>query len=481
MFLNTFTLGPTRKRADPDFLYCSRTVQVRSTDGIFGTHTVACGVRRPDDERWRALAERPGPLKLMLRLVTRAAPDHRIPVSEQAGRDQTRSLVAQLVSHQRPVLPWQPGTPPRVLTLICRLAEPAPGLISWLTVRHHRASAGLHWRRGVFLRHPIPAYATEALLELRGSTELAAEVRAPSPDLYFHVLRDSIEDLITRRWPGLDYHLFIPCPGHDGSPCPGQFPLDGLLLIRQTGQTGTVPCMGCGQVHEISALLTGFTTPSRPLAAELEQLRRDTSAQVSDIIDMVRRVHRVVSTEVADCPRLFTLASVRPAAVSKRARIYQHHYRLTLWCEHPADQHPWEMAAYDLDPAKEWPTRIAPYAVLVFRTLQLIVPAAGAVTIAAMPPAQQPVAQAYLQAMGTILDDLPGTAERPPVSGLTEAPGQLTAAEGESLRALRAIIFEHDPLRAFGGFRRVQAPSGDLLWVCEKHYPHYDPGLPVIR
>jgi hypothetical protein len=102
MFLNTFTLGPTRKRADPDFLYCSRTVQVRSTDGIFGTHTVACGVRRPDDERWRALAERPGPLKLMLRLVTRAAPDHRIPVSEQAGRDQTRSLVAQLVSHQRP-------------------------------------------------------------------------------------------------------------------------------------------------------------------------------------------------------------------------------------------------------------------------------------------------------------------------------------------------------------------------------------------
>jgi internalin A len=37
------------------------------------------------------------------------------------------------------VLPWQPGTPPRVLTLICRLAEPAPGLISWLTVRHHRA------------------------------------------------------------------------------------------------------------------------------------------------------------------------------------------------------------------------------------------------------------------------------------------------------------------------------------------------------
>ena len=71
-------------------------------------------------------------------------------------------------------------------------------------------------------------------------------------------------------------------------------------------------------------------------------------------------------------------------------------------------------------------------------------------------------------------------AERPgPDSDVTAPSGQLTAAEGEALRALRAIIFDHDPLRAFGRFRRVQAPSGDLLWVCENHYPDYDPGLPA--
>ena len=420
-------------------------------------------------------------------------------ISYRLEDDETRSLVAQLVPHQRPVLPWQPGTPPpagiRALTLVCRLAEPASGLIPWLTVRHHRASTGMHWRRGVFLRHPIAAYASEALLELRGTSELAVEVRAPSPDLYFNVLRDSIEDLIIRRWPGLDYQLFIPCPGSSGSLCSGQFPLDGLLRIRETGQTITVPCMGCGQVHEISALLTGFTAPGRPLAAEIEHLHgqlagistgitsiRARAAQITDIADMVRRVHRVVSTEVADCPRLFTLIPAHPAAVSKRARIYQHHYRLTLWCEHPGYEHPWEPAAYVLDPPKEWFTRIAPYAVLVFRTLQLIVPAAGVVTVASLPQAQQPTAQAYLQAMGTILDDLPSKAERlVPDSGPTATSGQLTAAEGEALRALRAIIFEHDPLRAFGGLRRVQAPSGDLLWVCENHYPDYDPGLPVIR
>jgi hypothetical protein len=83
--------------------------------------------------------------------------------------------------------------------------------------------------------------------------------------------------------------------------------------------------------------------------------------------------------------------------------------------------------------------------------------------------------------MTTLVDELPIMAELKPNEGLREMAGQLTAGEGEALRAIRAVVFEHDPLRAFGGLRRVQAPSGDLLWVCENHHPDYDPGLPVIQ
>lgn len=120
-----------------------------------------------------------------------------------------------------------------------------------------------------------------------------------------------------------------------------------------------------------------------------------------------------------------------------------------------------------------------PYAILVFRTLQLIIPAVGTVTIASTPQAQQPIAQAYLQAMGTVRDALPSTPKQPEhYSGTTAIPGQLSAAEGEALRALRTIIFDHDPLHAFGGLRRVQAPSAELLWVCGNHHTEYDPGLP---
>ena len=195
-------------------------------------------------------------------------------ISYRIEGDETRSLVAQLVPLQRPPLPWrQDSRPPagiRTLTLLCRMAEPAPGLIPWLTVRHHRDSTGIYWRRGVFLRHRIAAYGSEALIELRGSTELAVQVRAPSPDMYFNVLRDSIEDLITRRWPGLSYRLYIPCPGTaaDGSPCPGTFPLDGLLRQREAGQA-IVACMDCPATPDISVLLTGFAAPSVSLADEL--------------------------------------------------------------------------------------------------------------------------------------------------------------------------------------------------------------------
>ena len=324
-------------------------------------------------------------------------------ISYRTDGDETRSLVPQLVSYQRPALPWEPGSAPRrgtrSLSMTCRLSEPAPGLIPWLTARHHRATTGRHWRRGVFLRHPVSAYRSEALLELRRDDELFLEVRAPSPDLYFNVLRDSIEDLIARRWPGLSYRLYVPClraaPG--GQPCTGQFPLDGLLKIRETGHTSTVGCYDCGEQSDIAALLTGFTVPAEPLAAVIEEVQgqvagiahavsglQGQAADIADIANAVRRIHQVVSAEVTDCPRLFTLEARQPGLLD-RARPYLRHYLLTLWCEQPGYEHPWDAASYDLDPPREWLARIAPYARLVFKTLQVIVPVAAAIGIAALP------------------------------------------------------------------------------------------------
>jgi len=98
--------------------------------------------------------------------------------------------------------------------------------------------------------------------------------------------------------------------------------------------------------------------------------------------------------------------------------------------------------------------------------------------LAGLPTAQQGSAQTHLATMQTVVADLPATAETRAEDSLGEKTGQLTAAEGAALQALRAIIFEHDQVRAFGGLHRVQAPAGDLLWVCENHYPTTTPACP---
>ena len=406
--------------------------------------------------------------------------------------DEQRSLVAQLVPYQRPDVPWDSRTPMparlRHLALVCQLDEPAPGLMAWLTVRHQQAATGRHWRTGVFLRHPIAAYASEALLELPSPTRLALEVRAPSPDHYFHVLSDSIETLIKSRWPGLGYQLFIPCPAvtSGGVRCSHLLLMEDLLAYREEGEPRYL-CARCRTRHDVTALLTGFPVPDQLSAADLlhEHLDRVEDRliriedQAADTAAVIRRVLRVVSTEVADCPALFTLTQDR--AGNRLRQLYRHHYQLTLWCAHPGYWHPWEDAAYEIDPPREWLTKISPYAQLIVRTLQLVVPLAGSIAVASLPAEQVERAAAHLEMMKTIVDALPGE----PAKELSDVPqspvaGKMTPAEGDALRALRVLIFEHDQLRKFGGLRRVQASSGDFLWVCPHHYTEYDPGLPTV-
>ena len=403
-----------------------------------------------------------------------------------------RSLVAQLVPYPRPDLPWDSRTPLkdrlRRLALVCQLSEPAPGLMAWLTVRHHRAATRRHWRTGVFLRYPIAVYDSEALLELLSPDRLALEVRAPSPDLYFHVLRDSIETLIKSRWPGLTYQLLIPCPTvtADGTQCPQLVALDDLLAYREEGEKRYL-CTKCRTRHDVSALLTGFAAEGQPLAVEVqEQLTRvenhvmQIEGQAAETAAVIRRVLRVVSTEIPDCPSVFTLT--RDRAVGDRLlKFYQHHYRLTLWCQHTECWHSWDQAAYEIDPPKEWFLKIRPYAALIVRTLQLVVPLVGAIAVASLPPEQIEAGAARLEVMKTIVDDLPRESFTEPVEvDSARVSGEMSAAEGAGLRMLRAVVLEHDPVQYFGGLRRVMISSGDFLWICPDHYSHYDPGLPAV-
>src|SRR5262249_4376531 len=156
-------------------------------------------------------------------------------------------------------------------------------------------------------------------------------------------------------------------------------------------------------------------------------------------------------------------------------------YHLVLWCEHLGHWHPWPSASYTFQRPKDWLVSISPYAILLVNALKLVVPIAGSVAGVVLSEQQLKLAQQELQGMRTLVEMLPNKPVEDRFENIIgETSDDLTVGEGQALRAMRMLLFELDRARAFGGLRRVQAPSGDLVWVCPHHSVEYDPGLPTI-
>lgn len=88
------------------------------------------------------------------------------------------------------------------------------------------------------------------------------------------------------------------------------------------------------------------------------------------------------------------------------------------------------------------------------------------------------IANKDIAEMRALLDGIPDHGDELDFS--LSSHTELTRAEAAGLRALRSALLEIDRVQSFGGLRRVLTASGDLLWVCPRHYPEYDPGLPVL-
>ncbi|MBV9011064.1 MAG: hypothetical protein JO272_03260 [Pseudonocardiales bacterium] len=433
-----------------------------------------------------------------LRLMEKFDVSYRVP-------DEDQSLVAQLAPYDQPELPWGLGSPVepgiRELQIVCRMSDIAPGIMAWLTVRNHRFSTRRHWRRGVFLEH-TPQLA-QALLIHAGAKELHLRVRAPSPDYFFSVLRDSIEDLIRRRWEGLSYDLIIPCLQvlEDGSRCTGQFELHSLQKYREQ-DIPTVRCARCIKERSVSELMTGFASPESQIAQLRESIYESTTRIRQDIHDYAtRQEHRLVvqaaetahqlrillkavTCEAPDCPRLFTLVERQPGS-----RVCfpwsREHFRLTLWCEHPGHEHLLLEAQYEFTQPKHWFVTIAPYILVLNKVLQVTVLVACAAQGAHMPEVADAALRVAIperdydyEKVKKDLDLMKALVDR--LQKRVVADSGVANVGGAEFRALRELLLELDPARLFGGLRRVLTPEGDYLWICPPHYREYDPGLPEL-
>jgi hypothetical protein len=278
----------------------------------------------------------------------------------------------------------------------------------------------------------------------------------------------------------------MPCPAG----CGGRFGLAPLFRRQSSGVPG-VTCAYCDTTYDVDNLLSGGAVPQAPglpVATALDGLRRQMGlidqrvsalqAAAADNAHVMRRLLGFVSTEITDCPRLFTVTAARRRGL-QRLKVHQDRLTLTLWCERPEHWHPMSEASYDLDVSKEWVQRVGRYAGPVFAVLRRVMPVAGAVTGLGLDFGHLANAQNELDLMSELVEAVPEF--RVDDGNWTDAAFTRPAAVDEAgLRAVREILQQLDPRRRYGGLRRVQDASGQILWVCPEHRAYYDPDLPRL-
>jgi hypothetical protein len=178
---------------------------------------------------------------------------------------------------------------------------------------------------------------------------------------------------------------------------------------------------------------------------------------------------------ISGTPRFFTLTPVSKRGLGKAA-FWQDTYQLTLWCEHDDKPHRWLPAQYPFHKPRDWWITVAPYALVVLKTLRLVVNVAAPIAtlpIAALADVDLESVKDDLDAMDRLLGQLPS--DIPDALAASSQSAQFIQADGPELRALRALLTELDPNRNFNGMHVVATSSGDIRWVCQDHYAAYDP------
>lgn len=399
--------------------------------------------------------------------------------------DLKTSLIGQMVPYERPAVPAI-DLNSRYLTSIYEFDQTAPGLIPWLIVRTSRFSSNTHWRRGMVLHHQ----GHHAVIELDArKPRLQLSVWGPSPDFFFHLLTDTIDQVVS-RWTGLAWSQMVPCREDSclKSPSPGYFGMKTLTNARDQRRT-TVQCHACLADCDLSELLTGFELPKSLILDEirlaiskfgnkLDSISVDTR-RINEALQIMRRIHKAITSELRDAPGLVTfwpsdsrkwLGKIDPRNIGIEE------YDLWLWCDHLDCPHP--VKKYTVKRPKEWLVTIAPYANLVANTLKIALPIAGAAVNFLLPAELSGNLDKQIESMRKIADLVKGDLEIGTENNV--ASSGLSYAEGAGARSLHHLLNLKDEIQDWGGLRQCQTPAGDIHWVCSAHHKEYDPELPVL-
>jgi hypothetical protein len=259
------------------------------------------------------------------------------------------------------------------------------------------------------------------------------------------------------RFPGLQIKTGIPCPGHDGQPCPHEFDVANLFraLERQPPKL-EIECPVALENVSVTGLLYGIHPRTQDqVLEELARHTKEIAAGQKELLELVQRgFTRQVQLEQAnvdmECPNVFILTNAGRS-------VGGDNLELTLFCQAPGEWHS-EGDPYKFEKPDEWLAGIAPYVGGLVKVLKFLPPAAlfkGALDN--MAEITQNVESRSMRARGVAARDFL----------------DLDPAEGSSLRALRYLLEQLDPPRQWRGLSKIITPEGHILWLCERQAKAY--------
>ena len=442
---------------------------VAENEGIF--------TREHMEELWRDL-DRPTQ-EYFLHLM------ERFDLSYRTLEDKDISIVVERLKHNpKPVTDeiWEnrlAKTNEREIKMKFDLGTTVPaGVPTWFIARTHRFTTHNHWRYGALFADNKEQAHLGRIESFPHGRYLELTVRGPLPYNFFALMRDGLE-LTLDRFQGIKPRRTIPCPGHDGEPCEHEFKLENLEKAAKKG----VEIMQCSESLEdiqVSDLLLGihWSTHERVLE-QIAGSRDDIAAFIGlmqrEFLLLFNREQRLIESHT---PSLFVLRPETGRHWSKE--LLTSPMQLQLYCQAPDKWHPTlegNGGCYPIKQPAEWINPLINHLQRMIKIFKYVSPTVsiGPVGVGFNLAGIEETIRNDIQKMTSLmelLEDKAVTYEEQYAKAYHEKDNP-EHAKGADLRAIRALLDHLDPLRNWGGLRKVLTPEGHYFWLCEHHAKEY--------
>ena len=324
-----------------------------------------------------------------------------------------------------------------------------PGIPTWFIARAHRFTTNTHWRYGALFADKHHLGLVRAFPEKR---KLELAVRGSSPHYFFDVLRDGLE-LTLQRFPGLQIKRKIPCPGHHGQSCLGEFDYNQLEKAMQKNVV-EIQCQEAWENISVPQLLFGLDWRTQDAVLQkIEELKKEMTGAEENINNLFNWIQAHFRKQHAElqCPYAFTLSQQpvkwwRPFAA--RDVILQ------LYCQQPGDWHKTqEGGCYHIYEFDKWSHFIAPH------LSKLIILFNAIITWGIGTVGHKNQLKNDLDFMSELKQQFPNINDH---------------LDDATKRGLCVLLKELDPSHHWGGLKPVHVkPQDDVLWLCEEHAKEY--------